>query len=70
MSSKDIYLRSDAAREIVQFVPAPDTVTIIRMFLSLTGCWSPSASSTTRATMSLEAGRREYRRLRKAGYGA
>jgi hypothetical protein len=68
--TKEVYLQSQAAREIVQFVPARDSVTIVKMFLSLTGCWSPQASDTIRTTLSLTAARRVYQQLRQAGYTA
>jgi hypothetical protein len=66
--SKEIYLRSQAAREIAQFIPDGDTVTVIKMFLTLTGCFSPYTESAVRTRLSLTAGRSVYRRLLSAGY--
>jgi len=66
--SKEIYLQSQVAREIAQFIPAGDTVTIVKMWMSLTGCFSPHTSSTIRTTLSLTAARSVYRRLLSAGY--
>jgi hypothetical protein len=66
--TKEIYLRSQAAREIAQFVPAGDTVTIIKMFLTITGCFSPYTDGAVRTTLSLTAARSVYRRLLSAGY--
>jgi hypothetical protein len=68
MTAKYICLTNQAAREAVEFIPAGDTVTIVKMWMSLTGCFSPHTSSTIRTTLSLTAARSVYRRLLSAGY--
>jgi hypothetical protein len=67
---KEIFLQSLTANRMVQFVPAHDSVAVITMEISNGGGYSQHLPSTVRATMTLEAGRREYTRLRRAGYTA
>jgi len=65
---KEILLRCEKAREVVQFIPAGDKTTLVKMFLSLTGCFSPQTAGTIRYTLSTAAARRVWGRLVWAGY--
>jgi hypothetical protein len=65
---KDILLVCAKASEVVQFVPAGDKTTLVKMFLSLTGCFSSQTDGTIRYTLSTAAARRVWRRLVRAGY--
>ena len=64
---KEIFLRNDKAREIVQFIPQGETVILIGMFLTLTGCFAQTSRST-RTVLTVAAGRRVYKQLLRSGY--